>query len=188
MEPLPDTRREEIRAAARARIDVPGTEPVRWRVVMIEYGGGIAPVCDATSYTGITQTHATHTLDDGERDDLGLYDCCPSPHIEVWSDAMSEYLVALLNADTAMAPAELTRWAEQLQSADLTPQPAFAFCSTTTGYEVAAQVATTDNLTDAARERLLTELQAAFDETVRRVLGYRLAAAVPAPAAPDGAV
>lgn len=72
----------------------------------------------------------------------------------------------------AMARPELVNWAEQLQSADLTPHPAWAWCSTTTGYEVAAQVATTDALTAPARERLLTELQVAFDETVRRVLGY----------------
>lgn len=69
--------------------------------------------------------------------------------------------------------AELANWAGQLQSAGLTPHPAFAVRSTTTGYEVAAQVATTDALTSEARERLLAELQVAFDETVRRVLGYR---------------
>lgn len=72
-----------------------------------------------------------------------------------------------------LAPTELATWAGQLQSADLTPHPAFACRSATSGYEAAFQVATTDQLTDAARERLLAELQTAFDETVRRVLGYR---------------
>ena len=76
----------------------------------------------------------------------------------------------------AFAPTELATWAEQLQSAGLTPHPAFACRSTTSGYEAAMQVATTDQLTDAARERLLAALQVAFDETVRRVLGYRPAA------------
>jgi hypothetical protein len=71
-----------------------------------------------------------------------------------------------------VAQPELANWAEQLQSADLTPHPAFAWCGTTTGYEAAVQVATTDRLTIVARERLLTELRLTFDETVRRVLGY----------------
>lgn len=98
---MPDTTPDpaEVRAAARAAIGVPGDAPVRWRYVTIEYGGAIAPVCTATSYTGISETHATHTLDDGSRDDTGIYDCCPYPHIEVWSDELAAYLVALLNAD-----------------------------------------------------------------------------------------
>jgi hypothetical protein len=100
-----------LRAAARAAVDVPGVEPVRWRVVSIEYGGGIAPVCTATSFTldadlGGT-SHPTHRLDadvfgPDTRDDLGLYDCCPRPWIEVWSEEMAAYLVALLNGDAAV--------------------------------------------------------------------------------------
>jgi hypothetical protein len=101
-----------LRAAARTAIDVPGDAPgdapVRWRVVSIEYGGGIAPVCTASSFTldadlgGTTQP--THQLDadvfgPDARDDLGLYDCCPRPWIEVWSEEMAAYLVALLNGD-----------------------------------------------------------------------------------------
>lgn len=82
-------------------------------------------------------------------------------------EAENERLTALF------APVELTTWAEQLQSADLTPHPAFACRGTTAGYEAAVQVATTDRLTAEAREQLLAELQKAFDETVRRVLGYR---------------
>lgn len=70
---------------------------------------------------------------------------------------------------------ELANWADSLVSADLTPHPAFAWNSTTTGYEVAAQIATTDRLTDSARQLLLTELQAAFTETVCRVLHRSLA-------------
>lgn len=71
-----------------------------------------------------------------------------------------------------LAPVELATWAEQLRSADLIPHPAFACRSTTSGFEAAFQVATTDQLTTEARERLLAELRVAFDETVRRVLGY----------------
>lgn len=74
---------------------------------------------------------------------------------------------------------ELANWADALVGADLTPHPAFAWNSTTTGYEVAAQIATTDQLTDTARDRLLTELQAAFTETVCRVL-HRSLTALPA--------
>jgi hypothetical protein len=66
---------------------------------------------------------------------------------------------------------ELAHWADSLVSADLTPHPAHACCSTTTGYEVAMQVATTDQLTDTATAELLAELKAAFTATVCRVLG-----------------
>jgi hypothetical protein len=68
---------------------------------------------------------------------------------------------------------DLVRWAEALVDADLTPHPAFAFRSTTTGYEVAVQVATTDALRDNARAELLAELRKAFDATICQVLGYR---------------
>lgn len=87
--------------------------------------------------------------------------------------ALAELLAEVDRLRALVAPAELANWAEQLQSAGLTPHPAFACRSTTSGYEAAMQVATTDQLTDAARERLLAELRVAFDETVRRVLGYR---------------
>ncbi len=70
---------------------------------------------------------------------------------------------------------ELAHWADSLVGADLTPHPAFAWCSTTTGYEIAVQVATTDELKEAARTELLAELQAVFDATICRVLGYRSA-------------
>ncbi|MHA6764763.1 hypothetical protein [Streptacidiphilus sp. PAMC 29251] len=66
---------------------------------------------------------------------------------------------------------ELAHWADALVSADLTPHPAHAWCSTTTGYEVAMQVATTDQLTGTATAELLAELKAAFTATVCRVLG-----------------
>ena len=72
---------------------------------------------------------------------------------------------------------ELVHWAEALVDADLTPHPAFAFRSTTTGYEVAVQVATTDALRDGARAELLAELRKALDATICRVLGYRPAVA-----------
>jgi hypothetical protein len=107
--------------AARAAVDVPGTEPIRWRVVSIEYGGGIAPVCTATSYTTDADlggaTSLTHRLDPDvfgpdARDETGLYDCCPTPWIEVGSEEMAAYLVGLLNADADRPsnPADLGEW------------------------------------------------------------------------------
>jgi hypothetical protein len=100
-----------LRAAARAAVDVPGGEPVRWRVVSIEYGGGIAPVCTATEYAFGASSHPTHLLDadvfgPDARDDLGPYDCCPRPWIEVWSEEMAAYMVALLNGDAGAINAE----------------------------------------------------------------------------------
>lgn len=99
-----------LRAAARALIDVPGDAPVRWRVVQIEYQGGVAPVCTASSYTLPSNGYSwpTHQLDPevfgpDARDDTGLYDCCPSPHIELFSDDIAAWFVALLNADADQA-------------------------------------------------------------------------------------
>jgi hypothetical protein len=107
--PKPETMPEPtdltaLRTAARAAIDVPGGDPVRWRVVSIEYRSGIAPVCTASSYTWGKDPEPTHQLDaevfgPDARDDLGLYGCCPSPQIECHSEEFAAYLVALLNAD-----------------------------------------------------------------------------------------
>jgi hypothetical protein len=69
--------------------------------------------------------------------------------------------------------ADVSEWAVQLGAAGLTPQPAMGWYVTTSGWDVAVQVATTDMLTDAARAELLTAIQAAVDKTVGRVLGLK---------------
>lgn len=113
-----------LRTAASPILINPDGSPVRWRVVSIEYGGAIAPACDATEYTNSLgrggMTHPTHRLDPevfgpDARDDTGIYDCCPGPHIEVWSDELAAYLVELLNTD---AERDAKVWAAALAEAE----------------------------------------------------------------------
>lgn len=69
--------------------------------------------------------------------------------------------------------ADVSEWAIQLGAANLTPHPAMAWQSTTGGYDVAVQVATTPDLTDDARDELLSEIRKTVGETVCRVLGLK---------------
>jgi len=67
----------------------------KWRVIFTDSEGptGFAPVCpdqnDRTKHT---------TGFEGEADEMGVYDCCPEPHIECWSASAAERIVHLLNA------------------------------------------------------------------------------------------
>jgi hypothetical protein len=69
--------------------------------------------------------------------------------------------------------ADTSEWAIQLGAAGLKPHPAAAWKCTTSGWEVAIQVATAPDLTDDATTELLAEIQTAVGEVVRRVLGLK---------------
>ncbi|MFI0718882.1 hypothetical protein [Streptomyces sp. NPDC021224] len=99
----------EARAAALAVLGRPNmlmpevtlTSPVRWRVIVgdSESMDSIAPVCPATA--DVTGLHVIADYPGGPiQDETGVYDCCPTPWIEVGSGEIAAYLVALLNADT----------------------------------------------------------------------------------------
>lgn len=74
-------------------------EPVPWRVIMTDTEGmsGIAPVCPHQDDPNL------HTLPDdedaGRAFPAGVYDCCPGPHLEVWSVPLAAHLVDLLNRE-----------------------------------------------------------------------------------------
>jgi hypothetical protein len=57
-----------------------------WRTIFTdtESETGVAPVCEQPEYH------------DGGSDDSGVYDCCPHPHIETYSEAGAKRLSALL--------------------------------------------------------------------------------------------
>jgi hypothetical protein len=61
---------------------------MKWRVIGTDSESltGVAPVCDLPH-------------DEPGRDDrAGIYDCCPHPHIETWSESSADALRNLLNA------------------------------------------------------------------------------------------
>jgi hypothetical protein len=76
-------------------------------------------------------------------------------------------------SDLIGGAADTSEWAIQLGAAGLNPHPAAAWKCVTSGWEVAIQVATAPDLTDAATAELLTEIHAAVEEIVRRVLGLK---------------
>ncbi len=69
-------------------------EGVFWRVVITdtESLSGVAPVC--------TQTDSHYTEGVEGIDHLGVYDCCPGPHLECWGEGTAAEVVAFLNART----------------------------------------------------------------------------------------
>ena len=90
----------KARAAALNDIKLTDDQPApTWRLIHTdsESPTGLAPVC-----TG-ERSNAIHMIDDypggPQRDEDGVYDCCPYPQIETYSTVWAEYLVELLNAD-----------------------------------------------------------------------------------------
>ena len=75
--------------------------------------------------------------------------------------------------DLINGAADVSEWAVALGVAGLTPHPPIAIRCTTTGWEVAVQIATADDTTDQARDELLRELRTAITETTCRVLGLK---------------
>ena len=67
--------------------------------------------------------------------------------------------------------ADVSEWAIKLGVAKLTPHEPYAVYGTTGGWLTAVQVATSDDLTGAARVELLAAIHKAVEETVCRVLG-----------------
>lgn len=70
-------------------------EPPKWRLIVTdtETLSGVAPVCPE-------QRQALHTFSDNGNsfvDDHGVYDCCPHPHIECWSEGDARLVARLLN-------------------------------------------------------------------------------------------
>jgi hypothetical protein len=67
-----------------------------WRTIMTDSESltGVAPTCpdqdDATKHNP--------GFDGDPADATGVYDCCPGPHIEVWSEATAETLAETLTA------------------------------------------------------------------------------------------
>lgn len=85
----------EARAAWKAVRDVNRT----WRAVFTDSESldGVALVCTAE---GTDDRHTVLDLGSGpQRDEQGVYDCCPWPQFETHSTALAAYLVALLNTD-----------------------------------------------------------------------------------------
>jgi hypothetical protein len=79
-----------------------------WRVIDTDTEGptGVAPECaqidvagglhDNVAYGRVTMLDVTsHGL--AQFDALGVYDCCPWPHVETWAPAAATELVELLN-------------------------------------------------------------------------------------------
>lgn len=80
-----------------------GTDHPKWRLILTDSESltGLAPVCTAE------RSDAFHEIPDypggPKRDEDGVYDCCPWPQVETYSEAVAAYLVALLNADVEQA-------------------------------------------------------------------------------------
>jgi hypothetical protein len=72
--------------------------------------------------------------------------------------------------------ADVSEWAVLLGAARLVPQEPFAVRSTTGGYEVAVQVAVSDEFTDADRAELLDTIRRAAEAAACRALSMKPAA------------
>lgn len=98
-----------------------GTSRPMWRTVITdsESPTGFAPVCSGE------RSDALHMIDDypggPQRDEDGVYDCCPYPQVDTYSTVWAEYLVGLLNADASdeLTGAYLARWEEEQDNARL---------------------------------------------------------------------
>lgn len=92
---------------------------------------------------------------------------CNGDITDAYSDAQEKVHHLITRA------ANVSEWAVALGVARLTPHPPIAVHCTTTGWEVAVQIATADGTTSEARDELLRELRTAITETTRRVLGLK---------------
>lgn len=83
-----DARTTFLGTLQRPGFPIPAT--LTWRQVSLEYQPGIALTC-ATPHPGIPDMGIDH-------DTEGIYDCCPPLFIEVESEELAAYLVAVLNS------------------------------------------------------------------------------------------
>ena len=89
----------KARALAISQITPTPKGQLRWRMTLTDSESltGVAPVCDRPG------SDAMHEIPDypggPKRDEDGVYDCCPWPQFDTYSEATAAYLVALLNAD-----------------------------------------------------------------------------------------
>lgn len=76
--------------------DEPDDDGPFWRVIMTdtEQPSGVAPICPEQ---GDVNKHSTGDGYGVEVDEQGVYDCCPGPHIECWSEDAATRLAAMLN-------------------------------------------------------------------------------------------
>jgi hypothetical protein len=73
-----------------------------WRVIMTdsESLSGVGPVCDQQEDFGGPHAYRDDA-DDPQVDGAGVYDCCPHPHIELWSEVAAAAMAATLTAHDA---------------------------------------------------------------------------------------
>jgi hypothetical protein len=66
-----------------------------WRVIFTDSEGmtGIAPVCEVD--------HTPHSPDGDDALKAWVFDCCPRPHIEFWSERSAKHMVEHFNANGA---------------------------------------------------------------------------------------
>ncbi len=102
---MSDNTLNTARATALSQITPAPKGRLRWRVTLTDSESliGVAPVCDQPG------SDALHEIPDypggSKRDQDGVYDCCPWPQFDTYSEATATYVVALLNADTEGAAA-----------------------------------------------------------------------------------
>jgi len=72
-----------------------------WRVVVTdtERLTGVAPACPQTATNHLIEDHDGAPFP--EIDEIGVYDCCPHPHIECWSEANANFVMTALNLSAA---------------------------------------------------------------------------------------
>lgn len=70
---------------------------MQWRVIITDSESltGVAPVCPEQGK--IEGQHGRDDSNDAWADDSGVYDCCPHPHIETWSETAAARVAELLN-------------------------------------------------------------------------------------------
>lgn len=89
----------KARTTAAAMLADDNGQPHQWRVIITdtESPTGFAPVCHTPTSDAL---HKIHDYPGGPiRDEDGVYDCCPWPQVETFSEDLAAYVVALLNAD-----------------------------------------------------------------------------------------
>ncbi|MFL6145599.1 MAG: hypothetical protein ACJ72N_27525 [Labedaea sp.] len=69
-----------------------------WRVILTDSESltGVAPVCSEQR-----NPEGPHCVTDWRVDLDGVFDCCPHPHIECWSETMAARIAELLTQTEA---------------------------------------------------------------------------------------